>query len=95
MDPVVQYGWAVEVEMPQRHYQAALEHLRIAERAIMNPALNEPWIEAWIENQRGAIALERSQIADAEAHFARAWSLLPISAIREFAERQRQRHPML
>jgi len=91
-DPVVQYGWAVEVEIPQRRYLAAEEHLRMAERALQNPALNEPWIEAWIENQRGAIAFEQSKIAEGEAHFARAQSLLALRAIQQFAERQRQSH---
>jgi hypothetical protein len=90
-DPVVHYGWAVEVEMPQKHFLAAERHFRIAERAIQNPALNEPWIEAWIENQRGAIAFSESRRAEGEAHFARAESLLHLPAICEFAQRQRQR----
>jgi murein DD-endopeptidase MepM/ murein hydrolase activator NlpD len=91
-DPVVNYAWAVEVEMPQRRFRSAEEHFSFAERAIQNPALEEPWILAWIENQRGAIAFAQSRMPEGEAHFARAWSLLQMQAISEFARHQRERY---
>lgn len=90
-DPVAQYGWAVEVEIPLGRLAAARSHLDRAERALDDPAVDEPWIRAWLENQRGAIALGEQEWLRAEAHFARAEALLGVPAVREFARRQRAR----
>jgi hypothetical protein len=88
---VAHYGWAVEVEIPLNRFQAAESHLARAERALDNPAVNEPWIMAWIENQRGAMAFGQAHWEEGEAHFARAAALLHHRTIREFAQRQRAR----
>lgn len=88
-DPVAHYAWAVEVDMPEGNLRAALAHLERAAALDEEPALFEPWMAAWIANQRGAIALRRRQPALAEREFARAAAILPRSAVVDFAERQR------
>jgi len=88
-DPVAHYAWAVEVDVPEGNLRAALAHLERAAALNEEPALFEPWLAAWIANQRGAIALRRRQPALAERQFALAAALLPRSAVLDFAERQR------
>lgn len=90
-DPVTHYGWAVEVDLPEGDLRAALAHLERAAALNQEPALYEPWIDAWIANQRGGIALRRRQPALAEAEFAAAEAQLPIPEVVAFAVRQRAR----
>jgi hypothetical protein len=84
-DPIVQYGWAVEVEMPEGRWQAALQHLERARQLNIRPELFEPWIEAWVDNQEGAVALRRGQPELAREHFERARTLLRIPEVARFA----------
>jgi tetratricopeptide (TPR) repeat protein len=84
-DPVTHYGWAVEVEMTEGRWQAALRHLERARELNTEPQLFEPWIEAWIDNQEGAIALRRRQPDLARKHFDRAARLLRRPEVARFA----------
>jgi len=90
-DPVTQYTWAVEVELSVRRFRSAQKHLDIAENAARIPALFEPWIDGWIEAQRGTIALSLSRSNDAKAHFDKASKLLPIPEIEQYRQEQYRR----
>jgi murein DD-endopeptidase MepM/ murein hydrolase activator NlpD len=90
-DPVTQYTWAVEVELPARRLEAAKKHLDFAEKVARNPALFEPWLAGWIAAQRGTIALMQSRADEANRHFARAHEQLPIVEIEAYVRQQRER----
>jgi murein DD-endopeptidase MepM/ murein hydrolase activator NlpD len=90
-DPVVQYTWAVEVELPTRHPDAASKHLDLAEKYAKNPALFEPWLAGWIAARRGTIALMRSRRDEANRHFATAQEQLPIAEIEAYVRQERAR----
>jgi hypothetical protein len=87
-DPVGHYAWAVEVEMPNQEWQRAERHLEQAARLSARPELFEPWILAWVENQRGRIAVSKGAKRQAEDHFARAAELLPMPEVVAFGRRQ-------
>ncbi|MGC4093282.1 MAG: M23 family metallopeptidase [Polyangiaceae bacterium] len=87
-DPVVQYTWAVEVELAARRFDAANKHLDLAEKESKQSALFEPWLNGWIEAQRGTIALNLHLPNDAKLHFVKAQELLPIPEIEAFARQQ-------
>jgi murein DD-endopeptidase MepM/ murein hydrolase activator NlpD len=88
-DPVTQYTWAVEVELPARRLQGASRHLDLAEKYARNPALFEPWLAGWIAAQRGTIALMQSRPDEAKRRFAEAHERLPIAEIDAFIRQQR------
>jgi len=90
-DPVTQYTWAVEVELPARRLEVAKKHLDLAEKFAKNPALFEPWFAGWIAAQRGTIALMQSRADEAKHHFARAQEQLPIVEIEAYIRQQRER----
>ncbi len=90
-EPVVQYAWAVEVEMPAENWREALASLAIAEHLVEAPHRYEPWIPGWVENQRGAIALARHRSAEAELHFSRAFALYDSPEVAEFARLKKER----
>jgi len=90
-DPVTQYTWAVEVELPARRFHAASRHLDLAEKYARYPALFEPWLAGWIAAQRGTIALMQSRPAAAERYFAQAHEQLPIVEIDAYIRQQRER----
>lgn len=84
-DPVVQYAWAVEVDMPERSWRDAETRLYRAEQLARLSHLFEPWILPWIENQRGAIAAHHGRWSDARRHFREAFRLLPLPELRAFS----------
>jgi hypothetical protein len=84
-DPVAHYVWAREVEMPAGNWEAADRHLALAQRLVAAPQLFEPWLPAWVENQRGVIAMRRHQPRAAEEHFRRALELHPMREAALFA----------
>jgi murein DD-endopeptidase MepM/ murein hydrolase activator NlpD len=90
-DPVTQYTWAVEVELPARRFQAAKKHLDLAEKSAKSPALFEPWLAGWIAARRGTIALMQSRPDEAQRHFEQASELLPIDEIDAYIQRERAR----
>lgn len=90
-DPVTQYTWAVEVELPARRFQAAKKHLDIAEKSAKSPALFEPWLAGWIAARRGTIALMQSRPDEAERHFEQASEQLPIDEIDAYIRQDRER----
>ena len=90
-DPVAHYTWAVEVELSARRFQSASQHLDIAEKAARNPALFEPWLNGWIEAQRGTISLALGHTNDAHSHFTKASELLPIVEIEQYTREQYRR----
>ena len=94
-DPVTRYAWAVEVEMPSHDWRAAEAHLDAADQGTRQLRYFEPWLPAWIENQRGAIALATRRPDEAEDHFDRAAELLPMPEVIAFAERHRESAPSL
>jgi murein DD-endopeptidase MepM/ murein hydrolase activator NlpD len=90
-DPVTQYTWAVEVELPARRFQAAKKHLDLAEKSARSPALFEPWLAGWIAARRGTIALMQSRMDEANRHFASAHEQLPIVEIEEYIRHEQER----
>jgi murein DD-endopeptidase MepM/ murein hydrolase activator NlpD len=90
-DPVTQYAWAVEVEISGRNWREAEAHLLRTSQLLRQPRLFEPWLPAWIENQRGVIALARRDLEGAEAHFERAQRFDGSPEVVAFAARQRER----
>ncbi len=84
-DPVIHYAWAVEVELRRDRFEAALRHLERARELNQEPRFFEPWIEAWVENQAGAIAVRQGHREAGEQHFAKAFTLLPMPVVAEFA----------
>lgn len=90
-DPVTQYTWAVEVELPARRLDSASKHLDLADKSAANSAFFEPWLAGWIEARRGTIALMRSRPDEAKRHFAKAEELLPIVEIEQYIRQERER----
>ena len=90
-DPVLQYSWAVEVELPARRLGAAKRHLDLAEKYRNAPALFEPWLGGWIAAQRGTIALMEARPEEATHHFAKAQEELPIIEMETYIRHQRER----
>lgn len=88
-DPITHYTWAVEVELPRMHFAEAMAHLERARELNTQSRLFEPWIEAWVENQEGSIALSCGRGSEARQHFKRARTLLPIPEVAQFAHAAR------
>ena len=90
-DPVTQYTWAVEVELPARRLDSASKHLDLAEKYAKTPAQFEPWLAGWIAARRGTIALMRGRVDEANRFFAQADELLPIVEIEQYIRQERER----
>lgn len=83
-NPVALYQFAVLVEMRERAWHRATQLLSEAERFARVPRRYEVWLPAWIENQRGVIAMSTGREVDAKRHFQSAAALWPERAILDF-----------